>query len=166
MVIRTEAMDILMEAMDIPKGVTDTPKDLTDILKDMRVTQKDMRAILMKEPSIQMAVKITKKRFIMNPKPHSKPTSQLFPQLELNRKSFFRSHIHYEEPQHIHTVHHHHIQKYTVIKKVPYEVIKEIKVPYKVYVFEKVPYKYYVKPLIVKVPIDYVSFVTMPRLEC
>lgn len=34
-------------------------------------------------------------------------------------------------------------------------MIKEVRVPYKVYVFEKVPYKYYVKPLIVKVPIDY-----------
>lgn len=42
-------------------------------------------------------------------------------------------------------------------------MIKEIKVPYKVYVFEKVPYKYYVKPLVVKVPIDYVSFVTARR---
>lgn len=34
-------------------------------------------------------------------------------------------------------------------------LIKEVRVPYKVYVIEKVPYKYYVKPLIVKVPIDY-----------
>lgn len=61
----------------------------------------------------------------------------------------------HEEPKRIHTIHHHHIQKYTVIKKIEVPVIKEVKVPYKVYVFEKVPYKYYVKPLIVKVPIEY-----------
>jgi hypothetical protein len=62
---------------------------------------------------------------------------------------------HEEVPKHIHTVHHHHIQKYTVVKKIEVPVIKEVKVPYKVYVYEKVPYKYYVKPLIVKVPIEY-----------
>lgn len=60
-----------------------------------------------------------------------------------------------EEPERIHTIHHHHIQKYTVIKKIEVPVFKHVRVPYKVYVFEKVPYKYYVKPLIVKVPIDY-----------
>lgn len=55
----------------------------------------------------------------------------------------------------IHTIHHHHIQKYPVIKKIEVPVFKEVRVPYNVYVFEKVPYKFYVKPLIVKVPIEY-----------
>lgn len=58
-------------------------------------------------------------------------------------------------PHRIHTIHHHHIQKYTVVKKIEVPVIKEVKVPYKVYVIQKVPYKYYVKPLVVKVPVEY-----------
>lgn len=70
-------------------------------------------------------------------------------------KSYVYREIKHEEPQRIHTIHHHHIQKYTVIKKIEVPEIKEVKVPYKVYVYEKVPYKYYVKPLIVKVPIEY-----------
>jgi hypothetical protein len=69
--------------------------------------------------------------------------------------TFSHSEIKHEEPQRIHTIHHHHIQKYTVIKKIEVPVIKEVKVPYNVYVFEKVPYKFYVKPLVVKVPIEY-----------
>lgn len=71
------------------------------------------------------------------------------------QKFSFHSEIKHEEPHRIHTIHHHHIQKYTVIKKIEVPVIKEVKVPYKVYVFHKVPYKFYVKPLIVKVPIEY-----------
>lgn len=42
-----------------------------------------------------------------------------------------------------------------MIKKIEVPVFKEVRVPYNVYVFEKVPYKFYVKPLIVKVPIEY-----------
>lgn len=42
-----------------------------------------------------------------------------------------------------------------MIKKIEVPVIKEVRVPYKVYEIIKVPYNYYVKPLIVKVPIDY-----------
>lgn len=47
------------------------------------------------------------------------------------------------------------MKKYTVVKKVENQKIKEVPVPYKVYHIEKVPYKYYVHPLIVKVPIEY-----------
>lgn len=62
---------------------------------------------------------------------------------------------HESKPKHIHTVHHHHIQKYQVVEKIEVPKVKEIKVPFKVYHWEKVPYKYYVSPLIVKVPISY-----------
>lgn len=143
--------------------VTDTRREALDIL-NMAITSVAEKFILMANLCTRNSTdttNITKRKFIMNPKPRSKLAS-CYSQLNLNQ-IFFHSHIHYEEPKHIHTVHHHHIQKYTVIKKIPYEVIKEIKVPYKVYVFEKVPYKYYVKPLIVKVPIDYVSSVTTRR---
>lgn len=58
-------------------------------------------------------------------------------------------------PQHIHTVHHHHLQKQTIIKKIKVPVVKEIKVPYYVYEPIKVPYHYVVEPYIVKVPIEY-----------
>lgn len=57
--------------------------------------------------------------------------------------------------EHIHTIHHHHVQKYEVIKKVEVPVIKEIKVPFNVYVPIKYPYTYTVKPYIVNVPIEY-----------
>ncbi|CAG9799290.1 unnamed protein product [Chironomus riparius] len=59
------------------------------------------------------------------------------------------------ESEHIHTIHHHHVQKYEVIKKVEVPIIKEVKVPYYVYVPIKYPYTYTVKPFIVKVPIEY-----------
>lgn len=70
--------------------------------------------------------------------------------------------LHHEEhqaeqhmPKHIHTVHHHHIQKQTIIKKIKVPVIKEVKVPFYVYEPFKVPYHYIVEPYIVKVPIEY-----------
>ena len=59
------------------------------------------------------------------------------------------------EPQRIHTVHHHHVLKQTIIKKVNVPVIKEVKVPFYIYEFVKVPYAYHVAPYIVKVPIEY-----------
>lgn len=65
------------------------------------------------------------------------------------------SHTEEHMPQRIHTIHHHHIQKQTIIKKIEVPVIKEIKVPYYVYEPFKVPYHYMVKPYIVKVPIEY-----------
>lgn len=65
------------------------------------------------------------------------------------------SHVEEHGPKHIHTVHHHHIQKQTIYKKINVPVIKEVKVPYYVYEPFKVPYHYLVKPYIVKVPIEY-----------
>lgn len=59
------------------------------------------------------------------------------------------------EPEHIHTVHHYHVKKFDVIKKIEVPVIKEIKVPYYVYVPIKYPYTYTVKPYVVNVPIEY-----------
>lgn len=44
-----------------------------------------------------------------------------------------------EVPYKIHTVHHHHTEKFPVIKKIEVPVIKEIKVPYPVHVPIKVP---------------------------
>ncbi len=58
-------------------------------------------------------------------------------------------------PQRIHTIHHHHIQKQTILKKIKVPVIKEVKVPYYIYEPIKVPYHYILKPYIVKVPIEY-----------
>lgn len=61
----------------------------------------------------------------------------------------------HEPTKHIHTVHHHHIQKQTFIKKIEVPVIKEVKVPFYIYEAFKAPYPYFVHPYIVKVPIEY-----------
>lgn len=58
-------------------------------------------------------------------------------------------------PYKIHTVHHHHVEKFPVYKKVEVPVIKEIKVPYPVHVPIKVPYPVVVKPHIVTVPVHH-----------
>jgi hypothetical protein len=50
-----------------------------------------------------------------------------------------------EIPYKIHTVHHHHTEKFPVYKKVEVPVIKEIKVPYPVHYPVKVPYPVVVK---------------------
>jgi hypothetical protein len=56
-------------------------------------------------------------------------------------------------PYKIHTVHHHHIQKYQVIKKIEVPVIKKTKYPYYIKVPIKVPYPVVVKPHVVEIPI-------------
>jgi hypothetical protein len=61
--------------------------------------------------------------------------------------------IEYGVPYQIHTVHHHHIQKYQVVKKVEVPVIKKTKYPYYVKVPIKVPYPVVVKPHVVEIPI-------------
>lgn len=48
-------------------------------------------------------------------------------------------HVKISVPYHVHTVHHHHIQKYPVYKKIEVPVIKEVKVPFPVHVPVKVP---------------------------
>ncbi|CAO1364904.1 unnamed protein product [Diamesa serratosioi] len=58
-------------------------------------------------------------------------------------------------PYHVHTIHHHHISKYPVYKKIEVPVIKEIKVPYPVHYAVKVPYPVIVKPYIVTVPVHH-----------
>lgn len=58
-------------------------------------------------------------------------------------------------PYHIRTVHHHHIQKYPVYKKVAVPVYKEVKVPYPVHYPVKVPYPVIVKPYVVTVPVHH-----------
>lgn len=62
---------------------------------------------------------------------------------------------HHNFPERIHTIHHHHVKKQTIIKKIEVPVIKEIKVPYNVYVPYKVPYTFHVPAHVVKVPIEY-----------
>ncbi|CAG9807904.1 unnamed protein product [Chironomus riparius] len=60
-----------------------------------------------------------------------------------------------EVPYKIHTVHHHHTEKYPVYKKVEVPVVKEVKVPYPVHVPVKVPYPVVIKPHVVTVPVHH-----------
>lgn len=60
-----------------------------------------------------------------------------------------------EVPYKIHTVHHHHTEKFPVYKKIEVPVIKEVKVPYPVHVPIKVPYPVVVKPHVVTVPVHH-----------
>ncbi|CAO1330212.1 unnamed protein product [Diamesa hyperborea] len=60
-----------------------------------------------------------------------------------------------EVPYHVHTIHHHHVEKYPVYKKIEVPVIKEIKVPYPVHYPVKVPYPVIVKPHVVTVPVHH-----------
>lgn len=56
--------------------------------------------------------------------------------------AFFLIHSHHVKisvPYHVHTIHHHHVEKYPVYKKIEVPVIKEIKVPYPVHYPVKVP---------------------------
>ena len=50
-------------------------------------------------------------------------------------------------------IHHHHIQKYPVYKKIEVPVIKKIRVPFYVKYPVKVPYPVIIKPHIVEIPI-------------
>ncbi|CRL00264.1 CLUMA_CG013537, isoform A [Clunio marinus] len=60
-----------------------------------------------------------------------------------------------EVPYKIHTIHHHHTEKFPVYKKIEVPVIKEVKVPYPVHVPVKVPYPVVVKPHVVTVPVHH-----------
>jgi hypothetical protein len=62
---------------------------------------------------------------------------------------------HHSEPVRIHTIHHHHVKKYPVYKKIEVPVIKETKVPFTVHVPIKSPYPVVIKPYIVKVPVHH-----------
>ncbi|KAG5670273.1 hypothetical protein PVAND_000550 [Polypedilum vanderplanki] len=60
-----------------------------------------------------------------------------------------------EVPYKIHTIHHHHTEKFPVYKKIEVPVVKEVKVPYPVHVPIKVPYPVVVKPHVVTVPVHH-----------
>lgn len=59
-------------------------------------------------------------------------------QIFLNDTAFSKT-IKIEVPYKIHTIHHHHTEKFPVYKKIEVPVIKEVKVPYPVHVPIKVP---------------------------
>lgn len=57
-----------------------------------------------------------------------------------NYLSFFSKHIKINVPYRVHTIHHHHVEKVPVYKKIEIPVVKEVKVPFPVHVPVKIPY--------------------------
>lgn len=67
----------------------------------------------------------------------------------------YSHHVKVSVPYHIHTVHHHHVEKFPVYKKIEVPVVREVKVPFPVHVPVKVPYPVVVKPHVVTVPVHH-----------